>query len=75
MIGVWYAKEAIIAEGADKILPLSDISSAILAHLTMLSKRVYADESNHSYRIMGWWERGDSGGFGKCELKGVAAAL
>lgn len=75
MFGVWYAKEAIIAGGADKILPLSDIPSAIPAHLIMLSKRVYAGESNHSYRIMGWRERGDSGGFGKCELKRVAAAL
>jgi hypothetical protein len=37
MLGVWYAKEAIIAGGADNTLPLSDIPSAILAHITRLS--------------------------------------
>jgi chemotaxis response regulator CheB len=37
MFGVWYAKEAIIAGGADKILPLSDIPAAILVHITRLS--------------------------------------
>jgi len=51
MFGVWYAKEAIIAGQADKIIPLSEITPEILAHLTELSKRVCAGESN---QLMGW---------------------